>query len=60
MTTRFRLREALETAKMSQADSSRESGVSLVTINKISKNKTTRVDLLTLDLFSALALDRPR
>lgn len=43
---------------MTQTELSRRSGVSAVTINGIANNKTTRVDLETLDrLCSALEVE---
>ena len=47
MTVRFTLDKALK--GMSQSELSRRSGVSLTTINAMVNNKTTRVDLATLD-----------
>ena len=49
--TRFRLRELLAALDppMSQSELARQSGVSLVTVNAIANNRTTRVDLETLD-----------
>ncbi len=49
MTVLFRLGEVLEAAEMSQRELAKQSGVSLVTVNAIANNKTTRVDLATLD-----------
>ena len=47
LTVRFALDSALK--GMSQSELSRRSGVSLTTINAMVNNKTTRVDLETLD-----------
>lgn len=52
MPTRFRLDELLLAARLSQSELSRRSGVSLVTINSMANNKTTRVDLATLNALS--------
>ena len=54
----FRLQELLDRRKppMSQSEIARLSGVSLVTVNSIARNRTTRVDLATLDALSR-ALD---
>jgi DNA-binding Xre family transcriptional regulator len=48
---RFRLAELLAShdPPLSQAELSRRSGVSHVTVNALANNKTTRVDLLTLE-----------
>lgn len=48
---RFRLQEVLDAHEVSQSELARCSGVSLVTINGIANNRTTRVDLATLDAF---------
>ena len=42
---RFRLREDLERAGISQSEASRQSGVSFATINRMCTNATRRVDL---------------
>lgn len=49
--TRFRLQELLDAQNppMSQRELARRSGVTGVTINAIANNRTTRVDLATLD-----------
>lgn len=52
MATRFRLRELLAAADMNQSELARRSGVSLVTINAMATQRTTRVDLSTLDAIS--------
>jgi putative transcriptional regulator len=49
MAVRFRLSSVLEATGTSQRELARRSGVSLVTINAIANNRTTRVDLATLD-----------
>jgi DNA-binding Xre family transcriptional regulator len=61
MTTRFRLREVLDgrAEPMSQSELSRRSGVSLTTINALVLNKTTRVDLSTLDSLARELRVRP-
>ena len=50
---RFRLDAVLEDREMSQTELSRLSGVSLVTVNAIKKNRTKQVSLDTLDKLSA-------
>ena len=55
MGTRFRLQELLDAADSpvrSQSELARRSGVSLVTINAMANQRTTRVDLSTLDAIS--------
>lgn len=55
---RFRLDQVLEERSLSQAELSRRSGVSLVTVNAIKQNRTRQVSLETLDkLCEALACD---
>lgn len=49
---RFRLAELLETHDVTQAELVRRSGVSQVTVNAIANNRTTRVDLATLNALS--------
>jgi putative transcriptional regulator len=51
MAARFRLRELLDAhdPPMNQSELARDSGVSIVTVNAIANNRTTRVDLATLD-----------
>lgn len=49
MAVRFRLAELLEESGLSQSELARRSGVSFVTINGVANNKTSRVDLATLD-----------
>lgn len=49
MAVRFRLREVLEAAGMSQSELARQSGVSFVTINRMCANATEGVTLKTLD-----------
>jgi len=56
VSVRFRLSEVLEQHDMSQTELSRRSGVSLVTVNAMKQNRTTRVDLETIDKICA-ALD---
>ena len=52
--TRFRLQQLLDEhdPPMAQRELARLSGVSAVTINAISNNRTSRVDLATLDALS--------
>ena len=50
MVTQFRLKAEL--GDMSQSELSRKSGVHVVTVNRICKNLTKRVDLATLDALS--------
>lgn len=47
--TRFRLRELLEEAGISQSDFAAQSGVSFATINRLCTNATGQVSLETLD-----------
>ena len=49
MTAQFRLAAILEEKGMSQSELARKSKISLVTVNAIANNRTTRVDLATLD-----------
>jgi DNA-binding Xre family transcriptional regulator len=49
---RFRLREALEEAAISQSELARRSGISFQTINSIVGNRTGQVSLNTLDALS--------
>lgn len=52
--TRFRLSEILEQVGMTQTELARRSGVSQVTVNGLARNRTSRVDLATLDALSAV------
>lgn len=52
MGARFRLQELLDAVGMSQSELARRSGVSLVTVNKISQNRSNQVSLKTLDALS--------
>jgi len=52
MGARFRLKQLLEEAGMSQSELERLSGVSYVTINRMVANKTAQVSLRTLDALS--------
>lgn len=52
MPTRFRLQELLDAAGISQSELARRSGVSVVTINGMANQRTSRVDLSTLDAIS--------
>lgn len=54
MTARFRLREMLEAAGMSQTQLARDSGVSFATVNRICTNATEQVSLKTLDAIAAV------
>ena len=58
MAVRFRLQDLIDSLDppVSQTELARRSGISLVTINGIAKNRTTRVDLETIDAICA-ALD---
>lgn len=49
MTSKFRLRELLEEADMSQAELARLSGVHIVTISRLFRNASAQVSLETLD-----------
>lgn len=53
MTTRFRLRELLDAAGISQTELSRRAGVSFATVNRLCTNATELVALTTLDRLSA-------
>jgi DNA-binding Xre family transcriptional regulator len=59
--TRFRLRELLAAhdPPMSPSELARQSGVSLVTVNAIANNRTTRVDLETLDVLCRVLKVQP-
>lgn len=46
---RFRLREVLEEAEVSQTDFAREAGLAFATINRLCTNATAQVSLETLD-----------
>ena len=50
---RFRLAELLDEKGLSQTELARRSGISQVTVNAIANNRTSRVDLATLDALSA-------
>jgi putative transcriptional regulator len=52
MAARFRLKELLEERGLNQSELARRSGVSFQTINSLVGNKSTRVDLATLDAIS--------
>lgn len=52
MTVKFRLRELLETAEISQSEAARLSGVSFATINRMCTNATRQV---SLDVLGSLA-----
>ena len=54
MGTRFRLAELLDAAgpTMYQSEPARRSGVSIVTINSMTNNRTKQVSLATLDAIS--------
>jgi DNA-binding Xre family transcriptional regulator len=60
MATGFRVGEELRIYnrlahdEMSQSELARQSGVHFVTVNRICRNLTTRVDLATLDRLSAV------
>ena len=59
MPTRFRLAELLEEREMSQNELARRSGISQVTVNAIANNRTTRVDLSTLDALARVLKCEP-
>lgn len=59
MAVQFRLAAVLESADMSQRELAKQSGVSLVTVNAIANNNTTRVDLATLDKLCAVLKCEP-
>jgi putative transcriptional regulator len=52
MGARFKLRELLEKAGMSQSELARRSGISFQTINGMVGNRTAQVSLKTLDALS--------
>jgi putative transcriptional regulator len=52
VTTRFRLRELLESRGLSQRELAARSGVSPTTINRMCANLTAQVSLATLDAIS--------
>lgn len=56
MPVRFRLQEILDSREppLSQRALARCSGISLVTVNAIANNRTTRVDLETIDKLAAV------
>ena len=54
---KFRLREVLEDAGISQTDFAREAGLAFATINRLCTNATAQVSLETLDSIMA-ALER--
>ena len=55
MATRFRLREFLDGAGMTQTDAQRLTGLAYSTINEMCNNRTRRIDFDTIDvLCSAL------
>jgi putative transcriptional regulator len=59
MGARFRLQELLDAAVMSQSELARQSGVSLVTVNKIAQNRSNQVSLKTLDALSSVLKCQP-
>lgn len=56
MPVRFRIVSLLEEKGVTQSELARRSGVSFQTINAMSRNRTVRVDLSTIDAICA-ALD---
>lgn len=58
MTARFRLRELLEAAGISQSEFAKQAGLSFATVNRLCTNATGQVSLDTLDKI-ATALDVP-
>lgn len=59
MGARFRLQELLDAVGMSQSELARQSGVSLVTVNKIAQNRSNQVSLKTLDALSKVLKCEP-
>lgn len=59
MGARFRLRELLEEASMSQSELARQSGISFQTINSMVGNRTAQVSLNTLDAISKVLRCEP-
>lgn len=59
MGTRFRLKELLERAGISQNELARQSGVSFPTINAMMQNKTRGVQLETLDAIARVLKVEP-
>lgn len=59
MASRFRLKEALDEAGMTQTEMFRKSGVSLTTINRMCANLTSQVSLRTLDRLAAVLRIQP-
>ena len=56
MAARFRLREVLEAAGISQSDFARQADLSFATVNRLCTNATGQVSLETLDkILAALA-----
>ena len=56
MAARFRLRELLDEAGISQSEIARRAGVSFATVNRLCTNATSQVSLETLDRL-AVVLD---
>ncbi len=54
MPVRFRLRELLEEAGISQSDAARQSGLSFATINRLCTNATRQVHLDVLEQLAKL------
>ncbi len=54
MPVRFRLRELLEEAGISQSDAARQSGLSFATINRLCTNVTRQVHLDVLEQLAKL------
>ena len=54
MPTRFRLRELIEAAGLSQSEVARRAKVSFVTVNRMCANATEGVSLKTLDALAAV------
>lgn len=54
LAARFQLAEILEAKGITQTDLARRSGISQVTVNAIANNRTTRVDLATLDALAGV------
>lgn len=56
MATRFRLREFLDGASLTQTDAQRLTGLAYSTINEMCNNRTRRIDFDTIDVLCS-ALD---
>ena len=54
MTARFRLRELIEAAGISQTQLAHDAGISFATVNRMCTNATEQVSLKTLDAIAAV------